>query len=410
MSKHVILGLSDYGTSGIGESLRLPLTHFHNQGHEIWHLALGYTGVAASVDRNLYPWADRLIPVYPNSDSTKFGQIQIRQALETSKADVIFTSFDCWMVDWLSRPDENPTLDAATKQVLSHQNRKFSHIMYYPIDGLQQNKYLPLGIEEGILGADYPVTYSNFSQNAMQDNFNITVPMIPIPHDPNVFRPLNKKECRRKMHLDENAFIVAMVGTNQYRKCFSEFFEAVVPFAKAHNDVLICPFTTWGQIMGGTDIKTHIYKSGIQDRMIDPSNLVGRLSDEGMAIFYNALDVLCLVTVGEGAGLPPLRARACGVPALVSDNTSNVQFVGHDFERIKLRGKYFDNFGSNLERYLTDTDDLREKLEVLYGNLAFRHEVGQAGLEHMRQFEIDKIMPLWDDVLNSIPDRTEEES
>ena len=411
MKKKSILAISDFGTSGIAESLRHQLTHWHNNGNIIWHLALGYTGVAENVDKKLYPWRERLIPILPGSDRTKFGQLQIKNALEMSKADVVITSFDVWMCNYLMQPDTDQSIDDATKKMLTHQNRTFTHILYYPIDGLQQNKYLPVGMEESICGADIPITYSNFSQNAMQTNFNISVPMIPIAHDPNVFKPLDKKECRRQLHLDENSFIISQVGTNQYRKCFGDFMDAVVPFAKAHDDVLICPFTTWDQmIMGGSDLKSHIYKSGLQDRIIDPSHLVGRLSDDGMSIFYNSLDVLTLVTVGEGAGLPPLRARACGVPALVSNNTSNTEFIGHPFEGIKLRGKYYDNFGSNLERYLTDTDDLREKLEVLYGNLAFRHEVGQAGLAHMRQFEIDKIMPLWDDVLNSIPDRKEEKS
>jgi glycosyltransferase involved in cell wall biosynthesis len=411
IKKKTILAISDFGVSGISESARLPLYHWHEQGHTVFHLALGYNGICSSVDRTLYPWAERLIPIQPNSDRTKFGQLQIKNALEISKADIVFSTFDVWMTSYICQPDTDQFLDEATKKVLTHQNRNFSHIMLYPIDGAQEGRYLPLGIEESILGSDVPVTYSKFSQNLMKTNFNIEIPMIPIPHNPDIYKPMDKAECRRKMHLKEDAFIVGMVATNQYRKSWGEFFEGTVPFAKQHNDVMICPWTTWDQqIMGGADIKTFIYKSGLQDRIIDPSQLMGRMSDEGMAIFYNCLDVLVLTSVGEGCGLPPLRARACGVPALVSNNTSNTEFFGHPFEGIKLRGKYFDNFGSNLERYLTDTDDLREKLEILYSDLAFRHEVGQAGLAHMRQFEIDKIMPLWDDVLNSIPDRTEEKS
>jgi glycosyltransferase involved in cell wall biosynthesis len=406
--KKTILALSDFGVSGISQSIHEPLKYWHDQGHVIFHLALGYNGIYSSVDEILYPWRERLLPIHATSEANKFGQNQIRQALEISKADIIISSFDVWMVDWLCRPEENSMLDNETKKILSHANRNFHHILFYPIDGLQENKYLPLGMEEGILGADSPITYSKFSQNAMQSNFNITVPMIPIAHDPAIFHPLDKKECRRKMHLDEDIFLISMVGTNQYRKSFGDFLKAAVPFAKEHDNVRICLFTTNQTILGGADIKAFIYKSGISDRFIDPSNMVGRLSDEGMNIFYNALDVLCLVTVGEGCGLPPLRARACGVPALVSNNTSNIEFAGHPFELIKLRGKYYDNFGSNLERYLTDTDDLQEKLEILYNNLAFRHEIGQAGIEHMKQFEVNNIMPMWDEVINNIPGRKEE--
>ncbi len=411
MKKRVILGLSDFGTSGISESLRHPLMHWHNRGFEIWQLALGYNGIAAGVDPKMYPWRERLIPINPTSEATKFGQHQIRQALEISKADVIISSFDVWMASYLMQPENSPFLDEATKKMLSHQHRKFSHILFYPIDGAVSGKYLPLGIEESICGADVPITYSKFSQDLMKTNFNVDIPFIPIPHDPKIYKPMDKKECRRKMHLKEDAFIVGMIGTNQYRKSWGHFFEAVVPFAKQHDDVQIAPWTTWGQmIMGGAEIRDLVYRSGLEDRMIDPSHLIGKLSDEGMAILYNCFDVLVLATVGEGCGLPPLRARACGVPALVTDNTSNSEFTSHEIERVKVKAKYFDNFGSNLERYLTDADDLQQKLEILYNDLALRQHVGQCGIEKMRQFEIDKIMPLWDEVLASIPVRDEEVS
>ncbi len=409
MNKHTILGISDYGVSGIAESLNCPLMHWHEQGHTIYHLALGYNGICSSVDPKLYPWRERLIPIQPGNDHTKFGQLQIRQALEISKADTIITSFDVWMCNYLMQPSTAPFLDEETRKVLSHQNRKFSHILYYPIDGAIKGRYLPLGMEESICGADIPITYSNFSQNLMKTNFNVDIPMIPISHDQNIFKPMDKKECRRKMHLPEDCFLIGNVGTNQYRKCWGDFFDGVIPFAKKHDNVYILPFTTWGQmIMGGCEVKDFVYKSGLEERIIDPSGIVGRLSAEGMAILYNCFDVLILCTVGEGAGLPPLRARACGVPALVSDNTSNTEFTAHEIERIKIRAKYYDNFGSNLERYLTDTDDLQEKLEKLYNNPNLRMHVGQLGIEKMRQYEKDKVMPAWDAILDSIPVRNEE--
>lgn len=407
--KKIILGLSDFGTSGISESVRYPLIHWHNQGHEIWHLALGYTGTSAGVDSRLYPWKERLIPIMPKSEQTKFGQNDIRAALEMSKAEVIFGGFDIWMQNYIMQPSTSPFLDEPTKEILSHQKRKFTHIMYFPIDGSVQGKYLPLGMDESICGADIPITYSKYSQELIKNNINIDIPFIPIPHDPNIFKPMDKKECRKRMNFPEDGFIVGMVGTNQYRKTWGEFFDGVVPFAKQHKDVFIAPWTTWThQIMGGAEIRDFVYRSGIQDRIIDPTANIGRLSDEGMAMLYNCFDVLVLTTVGEGCGLPPLRARACGVPALVSDNTSNTEFTGHPLELLKLRGKYFDNFGSNLERYLTDTNDLREKLELLYNNPALRKEVGDAGLERMKEMEFKNVMPMWDEVLNSIPGHEDE--
>ncbi len=408
MIKRKILAISDFGNSGISESARYPLLHWHNQGHEVFHLALGYSGCSSSVDAKMYPWRDRLIPIFPRNEQTKFGQCDIRHALEMSGADVLFTTFDVWMTAYINQPHTAAFLDERTKEALSHQSRKFTHIMYFPLDGLIQGKYLPLGMDDTIFGADIPVTYSKFAQNAVKFNTNIDIPFIPIPHNADIYKPMNKKECRREMNFPENAFIIGMVGTNQYRKSWGEFFEAVVPFAHRHKDVYIAPWTTWNNsIMGGAEIRDYIYRSGLQERIIDPTQIIGSLSDNGMALLYNSFDLTVLATVGEGCGLPPLRSRACGVPALVTNHTSNTEFTVHEWERIKIKAKYYDNFGSNIERYLTDVDDLSYKLELFYNDHYAKNHIGQLGLMKMQEFEVDRIMPMWDEILESIPVKLE---
>ena len=406
-NKKVILAISDVGTTGIAESLRGPLLHWHEKGHEIWHLGLGFSGWPSSkTQRKMYPWYQRLIPVHTTGQLTdKFGQKQIGRAVATSKCDFVITSFDAWMISYLSNPEVRDDLDKATKDIIGHTKREFQHIAYFPMDSAVQGMYLPAGMDEMIAGFDIPVTYSRFAQQILMRDTGLAVPFIPISHDPKIFHPGDRMKARKSLDFEniKDKFVVAMVGTNQYRKHYGEFFDVVAPFAKAHpDDVLIMPVTTWDtKIAGGTEIKDCIWRHDLMKQTIDPSQFVGALTEEGMANLYRSIDVLLLCTAGEGAGLPPLRARACGIPALVSNNTSNSEFCADDFERVPCTGKYLDPFGSNLERYTTDIGEMRRRLEILYENKVFRNELGQKGIQEMKAYEFDRVNPSWDALLEN---------
>lgn len=408
MEKKTILAISDFGTSGIAESMRHPLTHWHNKGHEIWHLALGYHGWPILDDqRKMYPWADRMMPILATNNDDKFGQKQILRAITSCNPHYVITAFDAWMISYLSNPETNTTLDEATRKLLSHDERTFQHIAYFPMDAAVDSMFLPSGMEEMVAGFDIPVTYSRFSKKVLERDTGIQVPFIPIAHDPKIFYPGDRIEARAKIGFEafKGKFIVAMIGTNQYRKAWKEFFDAVGPFARAHrDDVLVMPFTTWNQkIMGGAEIHDLIWRNDIAEQIIDPREFVGKMTEESMGHLYRALDVVVLTTAGEGAGLPPLRARACGTPALVSNNTSNTEFCADDFERIPCIGTYADPFGSNLERHITDTAELTLRLEKLYTDRDFQKELGLKGVAEMKKYEINNVTPSWDALLENYP-------
>jgi glycosyltransferase involved in cell wall biosynthesis len=167
---------------------------------------------------------------------------------------------------------------------------------------------------------------------------------------------------------------------------------------------MVIPFTSWNtKIAGGAEVDQLVWRSGLAAQVLDPKDILGKLSDEGMAAFYQAADVIVLTTIGEGAGLPPLRARACGTPTLVSNNTSNTEFAGHEFELLPLTGSYYDPLGSNLQRYTTDAAVLTQRLEKYYSDDVFRRTVARAGMQTMRQYELAKVLPLWDALLEATP-------
>lgn len=402
-NKITVLCLSDFGNTGINESLRAPLHHWHNQGHEIWQLALGYDGWLPNVKQEEYPWRERLLRVQMQDPQgrDRFGQSCISSVVEMAKPDVVITSYDVWMIAYLGLPEKDPIVAADPRRLaaLGRDTRSFNHIAYFPMDGLVDGRHLPRDFDETISAFDIPVTYSRFAQAAVLRDTGIDIPFIPICHDGNIYKPGNRKLARKNLGLPEDKFIIGMVGTNQYRKLWGEFIKAAAVMARRHEDVLVLPWTTWNmQIAGGADIQDFIYREGIINQVINPDKRVGAMTDLGMAELYRAMDVCVLTTVGEGCGLPPLRARACGTPALVSDNTSNTEFAADPFELIPSYPTSFDN-GSNLQRYSTDLDILVERLEALYQDSAKRDRIGAAGAKAMLQYEQSQTLPLWDRIL-----------
>ena len=404
MEQRRILAISDYGHTGIAESLKPQLRHWHDQGHEIWHLGLGFNGWTAAVDVEEYPWRDRLLRMLAHDEHTRFGQSSIDYALNISKADVVITSFDAWMVSYLATPERDPFVVQYEKilKVLDRDQRSFTHIAYFPIDGLLEDKYVPGPVDEFICGFDVPVTYSQFSADGIRRTLGIDVPMIPIAHDPNVFKPGDKAAARKLLNLPQDKFIVGMVATNQYRKRFDEFMAACGKFAADKDDVLVLPWTTWTRcILGGYQIPSLVRHNNLANKVINPGDQVGELNDDGMAALYQALDVCVLTTIGEGAGLPPIRARACGTPALVSNNTSNTEFAAHPFELIPSHISHTDQ-GSAIARYSTNVGVLAARLQELYERPSLRASLGENGVKAMRKYEIQNIMPSWDALLEAV--------
>lgn len=399
-----ILGLSDYGATGIAQSISPQLKHWHENDHEVWRMVLGFNGWPALVDKEEYPYRERMLRIIgDDSQHTRFGQGCLPQAARLTKPDVVISSFDVWMVRYLTQPH----LDAVVNQMgdyahVALDTRTFKHIMYFPLDGLVENKYLPRGLDEMIAGADVPVTYSRFARDAVRRDTGLEIAFIPISHDPAIYSPGSKEQARDRLGLPHNKFIVGMVGTNQYRKLWGEFFEGAGAFAREHDDVLLLPWTTWNmQIHGGFDIEDLVFRNGVDQQTINPKETIGQLTDSQMADLYRAMDVCVLTTVGEGAGLPPIRARACGTPALVSDNTSNTEFSADPFELLPSHISHLDN-GSNIARFSTDTKVLYEKLNALYNDRGLLDSLGLHCAGAMRQYETTTVLPMWDQLLESL--------
>jgi len=98
--------------------------------------------------------------------------------------------------------------------------------------------------------------------------------------------------------------------------------------------------------------------------------LTGFVSDEDLALLYNAADVLVLPSLDEGFGLPVVEAMACGLPVAVSARGALPELVCD-------AGLSFDPL---------DVSDIAQTIARLLGDADLRHALGARGLARAQAF------------------------
>lgn len=150
----------------------------------------------------------------------------------------------------------------------------------------------------------------------------------PHSYDPKVFRPEDKGAARKFLGLPDDLFIVGTVAVNRggipSRKAWPQNLEAFALFAKDKADVRYFLHTDLAAdgYEGGVNLQHLAAQLGIADKIIfcdQERYRRGGFPDDYLLAFYNSIDVLNAVSLGEGFGIPQLEAQACGTPVIVSD-------------------------------------------------------------------------------------------
>lgn len=123
-----------------------------------------------------------------------------------------------------------------------------------------------------------------------------------------LFKPLDKKKCRRQIGLKDDDFLLITVGEFSERKGQNRIIKAV--------DSLSNP-----------RMKTCFIGSGdsIADR--DFVFYKGRVRHDDLPVYLNAADVFVLPTLREGCCNAIVEALACGLPVISSDKSFNYDIL-----------------------------------------------------------------------------------
>jgi len=295
-------------TTGYGQQTDLFTQRLVEAGHDV-EISAHY-----GIEGRQSTW--RGITVRPGAND--FGNYLLPRYLDAIEPDLLITLMDVHVLDG-AMLKEKPVPVAA----------------WVPVD------HAPLGcqIEEWFKesGAT-PVAMSRHGERQFEE---AGIDCLYVPHgiDTEIFRPYDKAEARDRFDLPQDAFLVGMVAANgdqsPSRKAWPEALRAYHRFRETHPDALLYVHTSLtGQAGGGMGVNL----AWLCERIgLGPDDLRGTpqltydtdgVPPEKLAVLYSAFDVLLSPSYGEGFGLAPLEAQACGVPVIVSDFSAQPELCG----------------------------------------------------------------------------------
>lgn len=185
------------------------------------------------------------------------------------------------------------------------------------------------------------------------------IPVIIAPNavDHQLFRKLDRKECREKLNLPLDKFIVGFVGGFIQRKGDKRLLEAINTIDDA--------YVVFAGVPGNGDVPP----SG--ERVL----FCGPLEHEQVPVLLNAVDVFCLPTLSEGSCNAVAEALSCGVP-VVSSNLSFNDDVLNDNNSIRIDPN--------------SVDEIRQALILLKENISVRRELGNKGFQDSQELSIHR--------------------
>lgn len=280
--------------TGYGVQTRLFAPRIRDLGHEVAVSAFYGAEGATQV------WEG--IPLL-NRRSHPYGMDIVREHAQRFRADLVITLIDAWVME----PEQlGPRW-----------------VPWFPVD----HDPLPNIVGEKVRRSWQPLVFSRHAL-ATCETAGIQATYIPHGVDTKVYRPLDRDECRERLNIGPERFLVACVMANKglpSRKAWPEQLEAFAGFARRHPDALLYLHTTTDQSMGGVNIPECLAAFGVPPEQVlvaDQYRLSTGVPDEVLAGIYNAADVLLNCTMGEGFGVPVLEAQACGCPVITGDWTA----------------------------------------------------------------------------------------
>jgi len=239
-----------------------------------------------------------------------------------------------------------------------------------------------------------------------------------IPHgiDVDIYRPLDeaRKQVREKMYpkpVPEDAFLIIDVAANMgERKMFPTLMLVFKEFLKKHPDAYLYLYTNISfPYPHGYDLLEFANQIGITDHLRYPNfnTILEPLPNQEMAMLYNAADVYCSASIGEGFGMPLLEAQSCGVPCIAPENSSQIELIqGHGWLTKGLDDFIFvPVWIPTLQSYrVPSMSALLEALEEAYNSPSKRLQYAKKSREFSLQYSWDKIMPLWVKLLTEVQD------
>jgi teichuronic acid biosynthesis glycosyltransferase TuaC len=135
--------------------------------------------------------------------------------------------------------------------------------------------------------------------------------------DTEKFYYLDKNACREKLGLDQSQQIILGVGALIKRKGFDLVIEALAVLTRQPQFSNLVFYILGAQGAEGdyrAELKNYVTEHGLEKHVV----FQGAVLNQDLITWYNAVDVFCLSSRGEGSPNVLTEALACGTPAVAS--------------------------------------------------------------------------------------------
>jgi glycosyltransferase involved in cell wall biosynthesis len=401
--KPTILMMSDCPALHTGQAvvLREVALGLHNTGkYNIVVAAWGYNGFPHNFPFTMIPASAR---DFGRTGFPEAGIPGIEQIIEMVKPEVLWTIGDCWMVNYIA----------------DLKNRKnFKWVAYTPVDGTPVMDYwLPW-----LKNMDQLVMESQYGVDEVIKAGLGETPFI--YHGCNIenFKPLGieaKKEIKQNISwvgirdrnnlfvgkgLPEDAFIVGTVARNQPRKNFDKILKSFKIFAEDKPNARLWLHTA--PVDQGYNIPQLAEVMGIKDKVLFTPNysIANGLSEKDLNVLMNIFDVHLLPTQGEGFGIPILETMAAGIPQVVTDYTSHVEFA--KFGGLMIPVTDHDDFITGMphpvERAIPKPTETAKLIQQLHDDADLRDKLSKGARAKAETMTWAATIPQWDKIMTNV--------
>ena len=171
-----------------------------------------------------------------------------------------------------------------------------------------------------------------------------------------LFRKLDKAECRKKLGVSEEKFIISFVGAFINRKGSNRVAEAI-------------------RNIKGEPVYSFFIGKGDQEPACDNILFKGRLPHEDIPIYLNASDVFVLPTLAEGCCNAIVEAMSCGLPIISSNLSFNWDVLDEN---------------NSIMVDPNDVDAIAKAIEQLRDDKELRSRMAASSLEKAKSLTIDQ--------------------
>lgn len=140
------------------------------------------------------------------------------------------------------------------------------------------------------------------------------------------FYLIDQKKVREKLNISPKTFVILSVGSLIFRKGFDRLLK-ILPELRAVNPSVEIYII-------GSEGPEGAYKSQLdriceENEMVDNVHYVGQVRNSELVMWYNAADIFCLSSRGEGSPNVLYEALGCGCPSISTDVGSAAEILCH---------------------------------------------------------------------------------